>query len=114
MPTSPPADTEPLLSAEHQDVLRALRQLPDRQREVLTLRYWSDLSEAQIAEALGICKGVGEVQRQPWHAPAHRAAGGFPMSTIEQRLRAALAAKSDAVNLVNYLRRAARDRARCW
>jgi RNA polymerase sigma factor (sigma-70 family) len=39
-------------------VLRALRRLPDRQREVLTLRYWSDLSDAQIAEALGISKGA--------------------------------------------------------
>lgn len=54
----PPADTELMLAAEHQDVLKALRRLPDRQREVLTLRYWSDLSEAQIAEALGISKGA--------------------------------------------------------
>src|SRR6185437_6697163 len=54
----PPADTEVMLAAEHQEVLRALRRLPDRQREVLTLRYWSDLSEAQIAEALGISKGA--------------------------------------------------------
>lgn len=55
---APPADTEVMLAAEHQEVLRALRRLPDRQREVLTLRYWSDLSEAQIAEALGISKGA--------------------------------------------------------
>jgi RNA polymerase sigma-70 factor (sigma-E family) len=55
---APPADTELMLAAEHQEVLRALRRLPDRQREVLTLRYWSDLSEAQIAEALGISKGA--------------------------------------------------------
>ncbi len=54
----PPADTELMLAAEHQEVLKALRRLPDRQREVLTLRYWSDLSEAQIAEALGISKGA--------------------------------------------------------
>lgn len=54
----PPADTELMLAAEHQEVLKALRRLPDRQREVLILRYWSDLSEAQIAEALGISKGA--------------------------------------------------------
>jgi RNA polymerase sigma-70 factor (sigma-E family) len=54
----PPADTELMLAAEHQEVLRALRRLPDRQREVLTLRYWSDLSEAQIAAALGISSGA--------------------------------------------------------
>ncbi|HTZ44657.1 MAG TPA: SigE family RNA polymerase sigma factor [Jatrophihabitans sp.] len=52
------ADTEALLADEHREVLRALRKLPDRQREVLTLRYWSDLSEAQIAEALGISRGA--------------------------------------------------------
>lgn len=54
----PPADTELMLAADHQEVLRALRRLPDRQREVLTLRYWSDLSETQIAEALGISNGA--------------------------------------------------------
>ena len=54
----PPADSEVMLAAEHQEVLRALRQLPDRQREVLTLRYWSELSEAQIAAALGISAGA--------------------------------------------------------
>lgn len=36
---------------------RALRALPDRQREVLALRYYLDLSEAEIARTLGISKG---------------------------------------------------------
>jgi len=54
----PPADTTVMLAAEHREVLTALRRLPDRQREVLTLRYWSDLSEAQIAETLGISRGA--------------------------------------------------------
>ena len=40
------------------EVLAALRQLPDRQREVLVLRYYADLSEAQIAEAIGISRGA--------------------------------------------------------
>jgi RNA polymerase sigma factor (sigma-70 family) len=31
--------------------------LPRRQREVLVLRYYLDLSEAQIAHALGISPG---------------------------------------------------------
>jgi RNA polymerase sigma-70 factor (sigma-E family) len=57
-PDEPPADTEVLLAAEHREVLAALRRLPDRQREVLTLRYWSGLSEAQIAETLGISRGA--------------------------------------------------------
>lgn len=39
-------------------VLDALRALPSRQREVLALRYYLDLSEAEIAAALGISKGA--------------------------------------------------------
>ena len=38
-------------------MIRALGRLPRRQREVLTLRYYADLSEAQIADALGISAG---------------------------------------------------------
>jgi len=57
-PDQDAADTEAMLADEHQSLLRALRRLPDRQREVLTLRYWSDLSEAQIAEALGVSRGA--------------------------------------------------------
>ncbi len=39
------------------EVMAALRTLPQRQQEVLVLRYYSDLSEAEIAEALGISRG---------------------------------------------------------
>jgi RNA polymerase sigma-70 factor (sigma-E family) len=53
-----PADSELLLAAEHQQVLSAVRQLPARQREVLALRYWANLSEAEIAEALSISRGA--------------------------------------------------------
>ena len=53
-----PADSELLLATAHQEVLAAVRQLPARQREVLTLRYWSGLSEAEIAQALGISRGA--------------------------------------------------------
>ena len=35
-----------------------MRALPDRQREVLALRYYLDLSEAEIADALGISRGA--------------------------------------------------------
>jgi RNA polymerase sigma-70 factor (sigma-E family) len=38
-------------------VLAALRSLPDRQRDVLALRYYLDLSEAEIARTLGISTG---------------------------------------------------------
>ena len=40
------------------DVLAALADLPERQREVLVLRYYGDLSEAEIAEALGVSRGA--------------------------------------------------------
>ena len=43
---------------ERQHVMTALRALPHRQREVLVLRYYADLSEAQIAEAMGISPGA--------------------------------------------------------
>jgi RNA polymerase sigma factor (sigma-70 family) len=35
-----------------------LRRLPARQREVIVLRYWAELPEAQIAAALGISLGA--------------------------------------------------------
>ncbi len=38
--------------------MSAVRALPRRQREVLVLRYWSGLSEAEIAAALGISTGT--------------------------------------------------------
>ena len=47
-----------ILAEEHREVLAALHRLPPRQREVLVLRYWSDLSESQIAETLGISRGT--------------------------------------------------------
>jgi RNA polymerase sigma factor (sigma-70 family) len=51
-------DTRLLLAEEHREVLAALGTLPRRQREVLVLRYWSGLSEAEIAGALGISRGA--------------------------------------------------------
>jgi len=43
--------------AEHADVVAALRRLPRRQAECLVLRYYLDLSEAEIAKTLGISPG---------------------------------------------------------
>ncbi|SEP04470.1 RNA polymerase sigma factor [Trujillonella endophytica] len=47
-----------LLAEEHRAVLGAVRRLPRRQREVLVLRYWSGLSEAEIARTLGVSAGT--------------------------------------------------------
>lgn len=44
--------------ADRQDMLRALRLLPTRQRECLVLRYYADLTEADIAHALGVSAGA--------------------------------------------------------
>ncbi|MDQ4051466.1 MAG: sigma-70 family RNA polymerase sigma factor, partial [Actinomycetota bacterium] len=57
-PSPLPGADEPALDAHRRNaVLDALRTLPRRQREVLTLRYYLDLSEAEIADTLGISRG---------------------------------------------------------
>ncbi|MGY0230400.1 SigE family RNA polymerase sigma factor [Longispora urticae] len=43
---------------ERDEVWRALDRLPRQQRAVLVLRYFEDLSEVQIAEALGVSAGA--------------------------------------------------------
>jgi RNA polymerase sigma-70 factor (sigma-E family) len=60
-PPPPPAagaDDAAVDRARRGAVLAALRALPRRQREVLALRYYLDLSEAEIAETLGISRGA--------------------------------------------------------
>ena len=53
-------------------VHRALEELPEREREVLALAYWSGLSQSEVAEFLGI-----------------------PLGTVKTRTRAALAKLSE-------------------
>lgn len=55
---SPDAGDGAAATARRDAVLRALAALPDRQREVLALRYYLDLSEAEIADTLGISRGA--------------------------------------------------------
>ncbi|NYJ00898.1 RNA polymerase sigma-70 factor (sigma-E family) [Nocardioides thalensis] len=55
---APGSDESVLGDARRQLVLDALRQLPRRQREVLALRYYLDMSEAEIAETLGVSRGA--------------------------------------------------------
>jgi RNA polymerase sigma-70 factor (sigma-E family) len=47
-----------LIGEEHREVLAALRRLPRRQREALVLRFYLDLSEPEIAAAMGITPGT--------------------------------------------------------
>jgi RNA polymerase sigma-70 factor (sigma-E family) len=51
------ADEHAVATEHRAAVLDALRSLPDRQREVLALRYYLELSEAEIARTLGISPG---------------------------------------------------------
>jgi RNA polymerase sigma-70 factor (sigma-E family) len=55
--THPSAEQAVLLAADLRAVSDGLAELPTRQREVLVLRYYLDLSEAEIADALGISRG---------------------------------------------------------
>ncbi|HEV8276039.1 MAG TPA: SigE family RNA polymerase sigma factor [Streptosporangiaceae bacterium] len=52
------AESTALVGEEHRAVLAALRRLPDRQREALVLRFYLELSEAEIAQAMGISQGT--------------------------------------------------------
>jgi RNA polymerase sigma-70 factor (sigma-E family) len=52
------AESIALVGEEHRAVLAALRRLPARQREALVLRYYLELSEAEIAESMGISPGT--------------------------------------------------------
>ena len=56
-PDARSAESLALLRVEHRAVLRALAHVAPRQREVLVLRYWAGLSEAEIAAATGLSAG---------------------------------------------------------
>ena len=73
---APPADDRVGMSDDQRAVIAALQCLPRRQREVLVLRYWADLSEDEIATTLGISNGSVKTH-------AHRG-----MAALEQELGA--------------------------
>jgi len=53
-PAADPAEQQMLRDA----MWRAIGRLPDRQRAMVVLRYYEDLSEAQTAEVLGVSVGT--------------------------------------------------------
>jgi RNA polymerase sigma-70 factor (sigma-E family) len=57
-PDMPSAEEGAVELLERSEMVAALRTLPLRQREVLVLRYYGDLSETQIAQAMGISQGA--------------------------------------------------------
>lgn len=79
-PDAPPdvssAESEVVLRENQQEVVRALRALPNRQREALVLRYWLDLREADVAQAMGISAGSVKVHTSRGMAALTKALGG--------------------------------------
>lgn len=57
-PDVPSAEHGAITLLERSSVVEALRKLPVRQREALVLRYYADMSEAQIASVMGISRGA--------------------------------------------------------
>lgn len=60
----PTGERAALASDTRTHVMAALGSLPVRQREVLVLRYYSELTEAEIATTLGISRGA--VKSHTW------------------------------------------------
>lgn len=52
------AEAFALAAETFSEVVAALRLLPVRQREVLVLRYYGELSEAEIAATMGVSRGA--------------------------------------------------------
>lgn len=79
----PPEPSDPDLAETSALVLAAVRELPERQRACVVLRYYEDLPESQIAEILDC--SVGTVKSQIWKAKnklqsalGHERTGGTP------------------------------------
>ncbi len=75
-PDMPSAEQGAIARLERSAVVTALRALPARQREALVLRYYGDLSEAQIASTMGISRGA---------VKSHAARGMSSLRTVLER-----------------------------
>ncbi|WP_245966625.1 RNA polymerase sigma factor [Sphaerisporangium album] len=56
-PPVPSGEQAVLVAERHRALLAAVDRLPRRQREAVVLRYWLDLSEREIADAMGVTTG---------------------------------------------------------
>jgi RNA polymerase sigma-70 factor (sigma-E family) len=86
LPLSAPSADVGLLAAEsNAEIIAAVRALPARQREALVLRYYADLSEAEIAEAMGVSQGAVKSHTARAMAALRRSMGpGRSMDQMEQ------------------------------
>jgi RNA polymerase sigma-70 factor (sigma-E family) len=57
-PDMPSAEHGAIALLERSAVIAALQTLPARQREAVVLRFYADMSEAQIAETMSISRGA--------------------------------------------------------
>ena len=57
-PDRPSAEQGAITQLERTALFAALRSLPARQREAVTLRYYLDLSEKEVASAMSISRGA--------------------------------------------------------
>jgi RNA polymerase sigma factor (sigma-70 family) len=65
-------------------VLDAVRSLPTRQREAVVLRYYADLSEAEVARALGCSVGTVKSQLSKARATLSRLLEGADDAPVTQ------------------------------
>ena len=52
------AEHDAVTRESHHELVAALQRLTPRHREALVLRYWLDLTEAEMAEAMGVSRGT--------------------------------------------------------
>ena len=76
-PDMPSAEQDAMSLLERSAVIAALKALPDRQRQALGLRYYADLSEAQIAKTMGISHGA---------VKSHTARGVAALRTVLEQI----------------------------
>ncbi|MGH2749501.1 MAG: SigE family RNA polymerase sigma factor [Actinomycetota bacterium] len=79
---NPPPVVEPQLALEQSRIWDQVRALPVRQRACVVLRYFEDLSEAQIAEVLECSVGTVKSQLSRARVRLHKALD----ANVEERL----------------------------
>jgi RNA polymerase sigma-70 factor (sigma-E family) len=57
IPDQPVADS-PVSSEQHDALRRAIERLPHRMRAAVVLRYFEDMTEAEVADVLGVSQGT--------------------------------------------------------